>query len=54
LREPGPRDIDGQPHPVRPQFLAAVPAKELRQPGLPLDTQSDGIMRALDRLLIGF
>jgi toxin CcdB len=47
-------DIDGQPHLMLTQFIAAVPAKELHKPVLSLDAQSDDIMRALDMLLIGF
>jgi toxin CcdB len=47
-------EIDGQPHLMLPQFIAAVPAKELRKPVLSLDTRSDDIMRALDMLLVGF
>ena len=47
-------DIEGQPHLMLTQFIAAVPAKELRKPVLSLDARSDDIMRALDMLLIGF
>lgn len=47
-------DIDGHPHLMLTQFIAAVPANELRAPVLSLDTHSDDIMRALDMLLIGF
>ena len=47
-------DIDGQPHLMLTQFIAAVPTKELRTAVLSLDTRSDDIMRALDMLLIGF
>ena len=47
-------DIDGQPYLMLTQFIAAVPAKELRTPVLSLDARSDDIMRALDMLLIGF
>ena len=47
-------EIDGQPHLMLTQFIAAVPAKELRKPVLSLGAHSDDIMRALDMLLIGF
>ena len=38
---------DGQPHLMLTQFIATVPAKELRKPVLSLDARSDDIMRAL-------
>ena len=44
----------GGPHLMLTQFIAAVPAKELRKPLLSLDARSDDIMRALDMLLIKF
>ncbi len=47
-------DIDGQPYLMLTQFIAAMPAKELRAPVLSLDARSNDIMRALDMLLIGF
>ncbi len=47
-------EIDGQPHLMLTQFIAAVPAKELRTPVLSLNARSDDIMRALDTLLVGF
>jgi toxin CcdB len=47
-------EIDGQPHLMLTQFIAAVLAKELRNPLLCVDARSDEIMRALDMLLIGF
>ena len=47
-------DIAGQRHLMLTQFIAAVPAKQLRNPVLSLDARSDDIMRALDMLLIGF
>jgi toxin CcdB len=47
-------EIDGQPYVMLTQFIAAVPAKELRKPLLSLEPRSDDIMRALDMLLIGF
>lgn len=47
-------DINGQPHLMLTQFIATVPAKELRKPVLSLDARSDDIMRTLDMLLIGF
>ena len=46
--------IDGQPHLMLTQFIAAVPARELRLPVLSLEPHSDDIMRALDILLSGF
>lgn len=46
--------IDGQPHLMLTQFIAAVPAKELKQPVTSLDACSDDILRALDMLLTGF
>lgn len=47
-------EINGQSYLMLTQFIAAVPAKELRRPVLSLDARSDDIMRALDTLLIGF
>ena len=47
-------DINGQPHLMLTQFIAAVPAKDLRKPRLSLSARSDDIARALDLLLIGF
>ncbi len=47
-------EIDGHPHLMLTQFIAAVPAKDLRKPVLSLDARSDDIMRALDMLLTGF
>lgn len=47
-------DIDGQPHLLLTQFIAAVPKKELKKPRLSLSAKSDEIARALDLLLIGF
>ena len=47
-------DVDGQPHLMLTQFIAAVSASELRKPAACLDAQSDDIMRALDMLLVGF
>ncbi len=47
-------EIAGQPHLMLTQFIAAVPAKELREPVLSLEARSDDIMRALDMLLVGF
>ena len=46
--------IRGQPHVMLTQFLAAVPAKELRRRVSSLDADQDDIMRALDVLLVGF
>lgn len=47
-------EIDGQLHLMLTQFIAAVPAKELRKPVLSLDVHRDDITRALDILLVGF
>ena len=46
--------IDGRPHLMLTQFIAAVPARELGPPVLSLAACSDDIMRALDMLLVGF
>jgi toxin CcdB len=47
-------DINGQPHLMLTQFIAAVPKRELLKPRLSLRERSDEIARALDLLLIGF
>jgi toxin CcdB len=47
-------EINGQTHLMLTQFVAAVPAKELKRSMLSLDTRSDDITRALDLLLVGF
>ena len=46
-------DVNGQPHRMLTQFIAAVPAHRLREPLLSLEARSDDIMRALDLLLTG-
>lgn len=46
-------DINGLPHLMLTQFIAAVPAKELRKPVLSLAARSDDITRALDILFVG-
>ena len=47
-------EIDGRPHLMLTQFIAAVAAKELRRPVVSLDACSDDITRALDIFLTGF
>ncbi len=47
-------EIDGEPHVMLTQFIAAVPARELRAPVVSLAARGDDIMRALDTLLVGF
>ncbi len=47
-------DIDGRPHLMLTQFIAAVPARDLRRSVLSLATKRDEITRALDLLLAGF
>ena len=47
-------EIDGEPYVMLTQFIAAVPARELRAPVVSLAARGDDIMRALDTLLVGF
>ncbi|HET8995154.1 MAG TPA: CcdB family protein [Acetobacteraceae bacterium] len=47
-------EIDGTPHVLLTQAIAAVPAKELKRAVASLDGQHDQIIRALDVLLLGF
>ncbi len=46
--------VDGQPHVMLTQFMAAVPARRLGVSTLSLKERSDDVIRALDVLLIGF
>lgn len=46
--------IDGQPHVMLTQFIAAVPRHDLGKLQLSLSNRADDIARALDVLLIGF
>ena len=45
--------IAGRPYLMLTQFIAAVPAKHLRNPVLSLKPRSEDILRALDILLTG-
>lgn len=47
-------DIDGEPHLMLTQAMAAIPAKELRRPVASLAGRHDEITRALDILLVGY
>ncbi len=47
-------EINGEPYVMLTQFIAAVPARELRAPIVSLAARGDDIMRALDTLLVGF
>ncbi len=47
-------EIDGRPHLMLTQFIAAVPKKHLGKPTLSLKARSDDITRALDFLLARF
>jgi len=47
-------DIDGEPHVMVTQALAAVPLNELKRARFSLDTHHEAITRALDILLIGY
>ncbi len=54
-RDLNPRvEIDGQPHLIFPQFLAAVPKRDLGPAVGSLEPQRDAITKALDVLLTGF
>jgi toxin CcdB len=45
--------VDGAPHVMLTQAIAAVPAKELRVPVTSLDSRHDDVTRALDILFLG-
>jgi len=47
-------EIEGKPYVMLTQFIAAVPARELRVPVVSLAPRGDDIARALDILLVGF
>jgi toxin CcdB len=47
-------EIDGTPHVMLTQAIAALPVRELRKPVTSLDRQHDAVTRALDILLIGY
>jgi toxin CcdB len=47
-------EINGQTYLMLTQFIATVPAKELKKSVLSLDHRRDDITRALDVLLTGF
>lgn len=47
-------DIEGEPHILFPQYLAAVPRRELGRAVGNLETQRDAVTKALDLLLTGF
>lgn len=47
-------EVEGEPHLLFPQYLAAVPRRELRRPVANLAPHRDDITRALDLLLAGF
>jgi toxin CcdB len=47
-------EIDGEPHLLFPQYLAAVPKRELGRAVANLDPHRDAITKALDLLLTGF
>ena len=47
-------EINGESYVMLTQFIAAVPARELRTPIVSLAARGDDIMRALDTLLVGF
>lgn len=47
-------EIDGEPHQLMPQWLAAVPRRSLGPPIASLAAERDAITRALDLLLTGF
>ena len=47
-------EVEGEPHLLFPQYLAAVHRRELGRPAGNLATHRDDITRALDLLLTGF
>lgn len=47
-------DIDGEPHLMLTQAMAAIPARELRRPVMSLASRHDEVTRALDILLVGY
>lgn len=46
--------VDGTPHLLFPQYMAAVPKRELGRPVGNLEAERDAITKALDLLLTGF
>lgn len=47
-------DIDGEPHAMVTQYIAAVPGRELQNPVCNLQQQHDEIVAAIDFLFHGF
>ena len=47
-------EIDGKLHLLFPQYMAAVPKRELGRPVGNLEAERDAITKALDLLLTGF
>jgi toxin CcdB len=47
-------EIGGVPHVLFPQYLAAVPKRDLGRPVTNLEAHRDAITKALDLLLTGF
>lgn len=47
-------EIDGEPHILFPQYMAAVPKRELGRPVANLEAHRDAVTKALDLLLTGF
>lgn len=47
-------ETNGEPYVMLTQFIAAIPAQELRAPVVSLAARGDDIMRTLDTLLVGF
>lgn len=45
--------LDGEPHVLFPQYLAAVPRRELGRPVGNLEAHRDAVTKALDMLLTG-
>lgn len=46
--------VDGTPHLLFPQYMAAVPKRELGRPAGNLEAERDAVTKALDLLLTGF
>ncbi len=49
-----PVEVEGEACFIFPQYLAAIPKRELGRPVASLDAQRDAITRALDLLFTGF
>jgi toxin CcdB len=47
-------DIEGEPHVLLTQAMAALPQTELKKPALSLDVHHDRITKALDILFTGY